>query len=221
MAKKKQTRKREQKAAKRKVRVKKQKQEVKRAASAMNLDRIDEAMAMAQDGNVDRAERLLLKIEASRPDSPNVHYALGFIHTLREDWEGAIERFEMAIHLAPQYLEAHHNKAVAHMKALDAPGMLRAYKDIVRIGSPDDDLVLNARRVLDDFEKTLKKNSGIPIDVYLEASDRFDEGRYQMKRGEPEKAIACFQQAAELDPSPPQSFGNMGIHRDFRTGRYR
>lgn len=212
MAKKKQTRKKEQKAAKRKVRVKKQKQEEKRTASATNyLDQIDDAMSMAQAGKVDRAERELLKIEASHPDSPNIHYSLGIIHTLREEWKEAQDRFRIATDKAPNYLEAHHYKAVAHMKDMDAAGMLRSFQDVVRIGAPDDELVRNARQMLEDFEKSLKKNSNITVEEYLEGFDRFSEGHYRMKRGEYERAIACFQQAAERDPSAPQSFGNMGI----------
>ena len=89
MAKRKQTKKREQKAARGKARVKKEKQRVKRSPSTTNLVGIDDAMAMAQAGNLDGAERLLLQIEASHPDDLNLHYSLGVIHLMREEWQAA------------------------------------------------------------------------------------------------------------------------------------
>ncbi len=65
------------------------------------LSRLDLASALAQDGQLDRAEAELEKVLSREPDNPEAWHDLGSVARSRESWDRASECYEKAALLSP------------------------------------------------------------------------------------------------------------------------
>ena len=80
------------------------------------------------------AERVFTRLIEERPDSPQVHYLMGYLRESQDDLEGAIPHYQRAVELDPAYFNAWENLADAARES-GAPLALRnqAYLNMVRL----------------------------------------------------------------------------------------
>src|SRR6185369_233286 len=66
----------------------------------------EEAVVCVKDHHYDQAVELFKKAIALRPDLSGVHYNLGSIYQMRNEFDLAIEAFKNAVDLKPDFVEA-------------------------------------------------------------------------------------------------------------------
>jgi tetratricopeptide (TPR) repeat protein len=140
-----------------------------------------------------------------------VHYGLGTVHALREEYEQAIQWFDRAIAICPSDAETYFNKALAHQRQLDLANAVRAYRMVVTLGDPRDEFVSHARSFLDGMAKEIRRSHGIDLDAFLAAQTAFDEAFALMERGEWSRALEGFRACAAMNERSAPTYGNMGL----------
>jgi tetratricopeptide (TPR) repeat protein len=125
-----------------------------------------------------------------KPDSAEVHYNLGKLFSVQDNWEPARKAFESALRLDPSYIEA-----------LDAQGFaLEALGD-------DRGAIANYERAIELNEA--RRGSFASAHVNLSA--------YYNRTGDPEKALEYARKAIGLDPKSDRAWFQKG-RADERRG---
>lgn len=174
-------------------------------------EKVDQAMQMAEKGRIAAAENEITKLLIKHPNNHSVQFAMGVICLMKNNYDGAIKYFDRAIAIFPDFVEAWFNKGAAHQQKLEVGDMIHSYRKVIELGDPKEDFVRRAKNILNGFEKSIKKDSGITLDVYLQAMDKFNTAFELMKGRVWERALAGFQEVLSLNPNHIQSFGNMGL----------
>jgi tetratricopeptide (TPR) repeat protein len=174
-------------------------------------EKVDNALEMAEKGRMSLAENEITKLLIKHPNNHSVQFAMGVICLMKKNYDWAIKYFDRAIAIFPDFVEAWYNKGAAHQRKLDVSEMIHSYQKVIELGDLKDDCVRQAKNVLTGFEKQVKKESGITLDVYLQAKDKFNAAFEIMEKRDWERALTGFQEVLALNPKHIQSFGNMGI----------
>jgi tetratricopeptide (TPR) repeat protein len=171
----------------------------------------DDALALIDAGRLAEAEPIVRDLLALYPGNHLAHFAVGALHVQREEFDQAIACFKECVRIFPIFMEAHHNLAVAYQRKLDIPNMVRASREVVRVGNPDSPSVLEAGAFLRRFEQQTRTHDGIGTDDYLKAGDLFDKGLAYMEKGDSAKALDYFDRSAAVNPHNAPVQGNRGI----------
>lgn len=169
----------------------------------------DKALALAETGDVAGAEVLLKALYEKHPDYHTVQYGMGVCCVLRERTEEGIEYFKRAVDIFPYFTEAYFNLAMAYKKLVKLPEAVRAFREVIRIGS-DEGLVSGAKKVLDDLERMVKEDH-ISLDAYIKNMETFEAAFSAMQKKEFVLAIELFGRVILDNPKSVQSWGNMGL----------
>lgn len=167
-------------------------------------------LSMVDSGHLSRGEKLMRELYKKYPDYHTVLYGMGVCHALQDQHEEAVKFFERAIHIFPYFTEAHFNMAMACTKLADIGGMVRGFREVIRIGG-DEELVFEAKRRLDDLEKMVREHQGFNLDTYVKNSETYNKAFSALERREFMSAINLFKQVLETDPKHVQSWGNLGL----------
>lgn len=144
------------------------------------------------------------------PDYHTVLYGMGVCHVLQDKFEEAIEFFKRAVDIFPYLTEAHFNMAMAYIKLGDIAGVVRGFREVIRVGG-DKELVSEAKRRLDDLDKTVRKLNGLSLDAFLNNSETFGEAFVALQNSQFALAIDLFRRVISTDPKHVQSWGNLGL----------
>jgi tetratricopeptide (TPR) repeat protein len=174
-------------------------------------EKVDQALEMAEKGKVLIAEGLISALLKTHPHLDIVHYGMGVIQLLKNQFTEAITFFDQAIKINPYFVEAWFNKAAAHQKKLDITEMVKAYKKVIELGDPREHYVTNAKSLLKDFDAHIRQTHNLPLDKVIELNKLFDDSFALMEAEKWEQAISGFQKVIENHPQHTQSYGNMGI----------
>ncbi|HEX9972529.1 MAG TPA: tetratricopeptide repeat protein [bacterium] len=174
-------------------------------------EKVDDALQMAEKGRVSLAENEITKLLIKHPNNHSVQFAMGVICLMKKNDEGAIKYFDRAIAIFPDFIEAWFNKGAAHQRKLDVGEMIHSFQKVIELGDPKEDFVRQAKNILTGFEKQVKKESGITLDTYLQAMDKFTSAFSEMEKRNWERALNGFQEVLSVNPKHVQSFGNIGI----------
>ena len=172
---------------------------------------VDDALALAERGNLSKAEHRLESLRADYPSNYMVIYGIGVIHALRGENDKAIDYFERATELYPYFIEAHFNKAIAYEKNLDIKNAVKSYAEVIELGDPNDEIVHNATKFVADIEASIRKTYHINLHLYFESQSEFESGFSFMQNGEWEKALDRLKRALKLNPGHAPSHGNIGL----------
>lgn len=170
----------------------------------------DRILSMVESGNLKRGENLMRELYKKYPDYHTVLYGMGVCHALQDQLEEAIKFFERAVDIFPYFTEAHFNMAMAYTKLGDIGGMVRGFREVIRIGG-DKGLVSEAKRRLDDLERMVKKLHGFDLDTYVNNSEKFNKAFSALEKREFMSAINLFKHVLATDPQNVQSWGNLGL----------
>ena len=124
-------------------------------------------------GRFDAAQLEFEQAIRYKPDSAEIHYNLGKLFSMQDNWEPARKAFEAALRLDPSYVEA-----------LDALGFA--------LEALGDDAGAVAK-----YEKAIALNEARQGHF---ASAHVNLSAYYNRTGNPEKALEYARQALELDP---------------------
>jgi tetratricopeptide (TPR) repeat protein len=144
------------------------------------------------------------------PDYHTVLYGMGVCHVLQDKCEEGIEFFKRAVHIFPYLTEAHFNMAMAYIKLGDIAGVVRGFREVIRVGG-DKELVSEARRRLGDLEKMAIELKGFNLDTYVDNSKIYSKAFADLQNREFMSAINLFKCVLAIDPKHIQSWGNLGL----------
>jgi len=170
----------------------------------------DRILSAVESGHLSRGEELMKELYKKYPDYHTVLYGMGVCHVLQDKFEEAIEFFKRAVDIFPYLTEAHFNMAMAYIKLGDIAGVVRGFREVIRVGG-NEELVSEAKRRLDDLEVTIKELNGFNLDTYLNNSETFDKAFAALQNNEFVSAINLFKRVLATDPKHVQSWGNLGL----------
>lgn len=170
----------------------------------------DRILSMVESGHFFTGERQMRELYKKYPNYHTVLYGMGVCHALQDKFEEAIEFFKRAVDIFPYLTEAHFNMAMAYIKLGDIAGVVRGFREVIRVGGREE-LVSEAKRRLDDLERTVMKLNGFSLDTYLKNSDTFDKAFTALQNREFVSAISLFKRVLATDPKHVQSWGNLGL----------
>ncbi len=124
----------------------------------------------------------------------------------------AIDDFNQALKLKPNYAQAYHNRGVAYLAKGDKDQAILDFNQALKL-KPNDALAYNNRgtaynakgendRAIADYNQALKLNPN-----YAEAYH--NRGVAYLAKGENDRAILDFNQALELNPNFAQAYNNL------------
>jgi len=174
-------------------------------------DAVDQALQQAERGDTDRAMEELEELQRRYPRNHMICYGIGTVHALRrEHWE-AIRWFDEAIALYPFFVEAHFNRAVAFKEELEVASALRAFREVLKIADPSDDVSKQARSIVDGLAEVVRQTECVDLDTYLEVHDEFQRAFALMEEGDWTGALAGFRACAAKSERHAPTHGNMGL----------
>lgn len=170
----------------------------------------DRTLSLVESGHLSRGENLMRDLYKKYPDYHTVLYGMGVCHALRDRFEEAIEFFKRAVDIFPYLTEAHFNMAMAYMKLGDIAGVVRAFREVIRVGGREE-LVIEAKKRLNDLDKTVRELNGFDLDTYVKNSDTFNKAFSALQSRQFVPAINLFKRVLATDPKHVQSWGNLGL----------
>ena len=176
----------------------------------MIYDRVDFALELAEDGDFDQANDILSELRKKYSRNPDIQFGLGTLALHSKNTEEAIEHFDKAIAINPQYINAHFNRAVAYQRQANVKGFVESLNNVINLAHADAELAEQARQKLEDFSASFN-NSGVTLNQFIEGQKNFETAFEYLEKHEFNKAIPFFQKAISINPDPPQPYGNLGI----------
>ena len=155
--------------------------------------------------------QIIQELTHTHPEHHDVQYALGAYHLLKGEYHQAIEHFNRAIDLKPDFAQAYFNKAAAHQQLMEVKQTIRAFQHVVEFGDPHQGYVRQAQDFLTGFENLIADYEGVSMSTYLEGGDEFDNGVECLKQHDWHAAISHFERSLALTPRHPQTYCNIGL----------
>jgi len=170
----------------------------------------DRILSMVESGHLLTGERQMRELYKKYPNYHTVLYGMGVCHTLQDKFEEAIDFFRRAVDIFPYLTEAYFNMAMAYIKLGDIAGVVRGFREVIRMGDREE-LVSEAKSRLDDLERTVMKINGFSLDTYVNNSVIYGKAFSALESREFVLAISLFKRVLATDPRHVQSWGNLGL----------
>lgn len=170
----------------------------------------DRILSAVESGHLARGEKQMKELYQKYPDYHTVLYGMGVCYVLQDKFEEGIEYFKKAVHIFPYFTEAHFNMAMAYIKLGDIAGMVRGFREVIRVGG-DKELVSEAKHRLDDLEETVRKLNGLSLDAFVNNNETYGEAFSALQNRQFALAIDLFRRVLSTDPKHVQSWGNLGL----------
>ena len=170
----------------------------------------DRILSVVESGHPSRGEKEMRELYQKYPNYHTVLYGMGVCHALQDKFEDAIEFFKKAVAIFPYLTEAHFNMAMAYLKLGDIGGVVRAFREVIRVGR-DEELVSMARKRLADLERETVQLTGLSLETFLYNSEIYSKAFTALQNREFNSAISLFRRVLATDPKHVQSWGNLGL----------
>jgi tetratricopeptide (TPR) repeat protein len=174
-------------------------------------DKIDQALQQLEFGNVARCEQMLNALYEENSDLYTMHFALGTLYGVKDDYDRAIESFDKSLAIYPYNAECWFNRMTAAQKKLDIPELVFSARKVIELGEPSDNIVFNAKDLLNTVAEGAKEENGLSLDAYVANTQTFNEGFDLMEKQQWQKAIEKFEQVVAKSSRNAPPFGNLGI----------
>jgi eukaryotic-like serine/threonine-protein kinase len=162
------------------------------------------------------------------PNEPSGHFNLGNVLAARGDLDAAIAAYRRALEIDPNHAPGHHNLGNALAGKADWSGSIKAFREAIR---------LNPKFALSHFNLGMSLRASGDPDGAIEpfkAAVALNPNRVQyngalawvlltcrdVKRRDPERALALARRAVELAPKLPVAQKTLGIAH-YRTGDFK
>lgn len=178
-------------------------------------EEVDQILALASEGQLDRAEREMRKVYVKNPDLAMVHYGMGVIFAMKGDEARALPYFDSAVKIFPIFAEAWFNKATIHQRKLEMYEMILAFQQVLKCGDKDEEYYGIAKDMLQGLEKNTRETMGLDLDGFLKMAKIYKKAFDDMGKKEYSQAIKGFKEVLRLEPNHVQSYGNIGLCLGF------
>ena len=175
------------------------------------IEVVDYALARLDDGYLREGAKILEKLKKKHRNHAHVIFAMGVLAAKQEHIDEAIDHFTNAVDSNPDFVEAHFNLGVAYQKKVKVPEFVASFRKVLEMGEPDDDVVDQARQILDWTAKSIRESDGVDLDTYIRAHELFDHGVVQMNAGNWKAAITEFEASNKCIAHHAQTYGNLGL----------
>lgn len=161
----------------------------------------------------DREKAALLELIEKEPTAEN-YFKLGNNERINENYDKAIECYEKAIELNPEYAMAYNNRGYSYNKLGEEEKAIEDYSKAIEI-NPEYALAYSNRGISysnkGEEEKAMEDyNNAIELNPeYVRAYN--NRGYSYSNMGEEEKAIEDYNKAIELNPEYAMAYNNRGI----------
>jgi len=140
---------------------------------------------------------------ACAPDDPKIEAAIGFVLAEAGRKREALARFDRAVHLKPNWAEAHFDRGYLLQELNDHEAAIAAF-DLALMHNPDHDRALYGKALSlislrrgDEAVAPLERNTRLqPMSPF----GWYQLARVQFDRGKPEKAQAIIDHLARFEP---------------------
>jgi len=176
---------------------------------------VDDAMRLAEKGNLAKGEALLIGLLEKYPNVYKVQYGMGTLHAMKGNYAESVFFLNKCLETFPYFVEAWFNKAVSHKNLLDLGNTIKSFRKVIEFGDRGDNLAITAEKALRDMETSISRGYGLTLDRYLQSMAEFDSAFSQMQDKEYEKAITGFRNVLLCNKNHPQSYGNIGLCYSF------
>jgi tetratricopeptide (TPR) repeat protein len=176
---------------------------------------VDKALTFVKNGNIAKGEELLIDLIRKHPNLYIVQYGRGTVQAMKGNYSVAITYFDKCLEIFPYFAEAWFNKGISHKNLLDLGNAIKSLKKAIEFGESEDDFVKSARDFLKGMGESIHRDTGLSLDLYLQAMDQFDSAFLKMRNREYEDAISGFLKVCELYKNHTQSYGNLGLCYSF------
>lgn len=173
-------------------------------------DRVNDLLEIVEGGDIDAGQKGLEQLLEENPDSGLVHFGLGVMANLREDYPACLAHLDEAVRLCPDMAEAWFNKAMAHQKLFQIVPMVFALRRSLDHAEPGQGIAEDAGRLIAIVEKMARDDFGIDLETYLSSGIVFDRAFETMRAGNWSEALAGLEEVARINPRSYHALGNAG-----------
>lgn len=173
---------------------------------------IQQAVALHQSGDYDKAEALYKKVLAKTPRHFQALYLLGMLELHRENPAGAIELIDQALKINPTHIDAQFDRATALNDLGRYPEALRSFDLVLALKSDFTEALYRRGNVLREMKRHMEA-----LDCYKRVlAVKPDHAQAWLKQGNslndlgrlPE-ALGCYEKAVEASPEYPEALFNL------------
>jgi len=176
---------------------------------------VDKALTFVKNGNIAKGEELLIDLIRKHPNLYIVQYGRGTALAMKGEYSIAINYFDKCLEIFPYFAEAWFNKGISHKNLLDLGNAIKSLQKAIEYGESEDDFVKSARDFMKGMGESIYRDSGLSLDLYLQAMDQFESAFLKMRNREYEDAIPGFLKVCEMCKNHTQSYGNLGLCYSF------
>lgn len=176
---------------------------------------VDKALAFVENGNIEKGEEILSGLIKEYPDFYIVQYGMGTVLAIKGKYAESIVHFNKCLEIFPCFAEAWFNKGNSHKHLLDVGGALKSFKKVTELGDQKDHFVKTAREFLCDMEAGIFRDTGLSLELYIQAMEEFNRAFLYMRNRNYEKSITMFHNVLNFNKNHVQSYGNLGLCYSF------
>lgn len=180
--------------------------------AGIGADPVATAVALANQGNLDTAERILQDVLKRAPKHPEAWFRLGQIHNSRNNVKQAIAAFKRTVGILPQAPEGHVHLGNAYLRHGRLGQALQAYRDGLKFHPKHALLHFNlgvALKQSGDIDAAIASyHTALEFDPNY-APAYFSLGNAQRESGKPQEAAASYRRAIELQPDLVGAYVNL------------
>jgi tetratricopeptide (TPR) repeat protein len=188
--------------------------EIKNTQIALTREQIESVISLYSSGNFNQAINRIKELNNDYPNVPILFNILGACYKAIGDMEGAIQMFDTATKIKPNYAEAFFNLAVIHQEQKGYEDAISSYKKAIEANPKYPDahnnlgiIYLNLNELdfaIEYFELAIKHKSD-----FAEAHNNL--GSAYQEKGNLKSSINSYKKAIKLKPNYTQAFNNLGI----------
>jgi protein O-GlcNAc transferase len=166
-----------------------------------------------QDGHPDTALALVEQAVAAVADEPRYQFVLGQSLQALRRWDRAIDAYELALKLQPDFLDAWNNVGICRQLRGQLPQAAMAYRQALLLESRNAGVMANLGTVLREMGELTEAVELLGAAAELEpavASHRLNLGIAYWNQGDFPRAEHTLNEALARAPQDPDAFFNLG-----------
>ncbi|MFH0783159.1 MAG: tetratricopeptide repeat protein [Pseudomonadota bacterium] len=172
---------------------------------------VDNALALVEKGDIEAGEKSLIDLMEKHPDLHIVQYGMGTVLAMKGEYAESIVHFDKSLEIFPYFVEAWFNRGNSYKKLFNAGEAIRSFQKVIEFGDPEDDFVKTAKDLVDFMERSIFKDTGLSLDLYIKSIDDFNKAFSTMQNRNYKRAIREFQNVIKLNKTNAQTYGNLGL----------
>ncbi len=162
-------------------------------------------IAFRRNGDFARAIADQSKAIEIKPTFAPAYNSRGFAYQQQKDYDRALVDYNKAIELDPGYAIAHFNRAITHAKKDDTNCAIADLKQAIKLGGGDIDYLFDAMKPTEHNQIVSLFTQAIERDA-KDAAAHYERGLLYAAVDEPQRAIADYSQAIEIDPAYVEAY---------------